>query len=245
MFMLVIYVRVKLNPKLGPRGPRTTWSEKLSAIKDIAAVAILAILVMGGIWGGVFSPTEAGGVGALGAFTVGLIVKRLTFKNVVNSLRESIKMTAMCLTILIGAMIFNYFIVVSEVAIQLAALIDVLPFSQRGVMSAMLIIFLILGCIMDTVAITVLTLPIFLPALTNMGFDLVWFGVVFTVMCEMALITPPIGMNVFIISGMVKDVPMYTVFKGVIPFFGTMILCVILLIIFPQIVLFLPNTVIG
>ena len=245
LFMLVIYARASLTPSLGPRGPKTTWREKLTAGKDLWPVAILALLVLGGIWGGVFSPTEAGGIGAFSALLIGLGRKQLTIQNVIFSLKETIKMTSMVFTILIGAMIFNYLIVVSELSMELARFVGALPWPPMGILVAILVVYLILGCLMDTVAMTVLTLPIFLPLLISLNFDLVWFGVVFTIMCEMALITPPIGMNVFVISGVAKDVPMYDIFRGVIPFWVAMMICEALVVAFPQIALFLPNSMVG
>ena len=147
--------------------------------------------------------------------------------------------------ILIGAMIFNYFIVVSGLAAALARSVEIFQLPPIGVLIIILFIWLILGCLMDTLAMQLLTLPIFLPIVGALGFDFVWFGILFVIMSEMALITPPIGMNVFVISGMVKDVPMYTIFRGILPFLLAMVLCLALLIVFPQIALFLPNIMIG
>lgn len=245
LFITVIYIWVKIDPTAGPRGPQTTWREKFGATKDVWPVFILAILVLGGIWGGVFSPTEAAGVGAFAAFVIGLAKKQMKFKNVLNSLSETAKTTAMVFTILIGAMIFNYFIVICGIPAQMASLVQSLALPPLGILVCILVVYLILGCLMDTMAMTVLTLPIFLPILHNLGFDLVWFGIIFVLMCEMALVTPPIGMNVFVISGMAKDVPMYTIFRGITPFLVAMLICLILVIAFPQIAMFLPTSMIG
>jgi C4-dicarboxylate transporter DctM subunit len=245
LFILTIYIRTKRMPSLGPPGPRTTWLDRLSAVKDIWPVALLAFLVLGGIWGGVFTPVEAGGAGAFCAFVIGLARRQLTIKNIASSIRDTVRLTAMIFTILIGAMIFNYFIVMTQLPAELAMFIQNVEWPPIGVLVGILFIYIILGCLMDTMAMTVLTLPIFIPLITNLGFDLVWFGVVFVVICEMALITPPIGMNVFVISGMAKDVPMYSIFRGIIWFVVAMAVCEALVIIFPQIALFLPNTMIG
>jgi C4-dicarboxylate transporter DctM subunit len=245
LLMTVIYILVRIKPYLGPRGPKNSWRVRLTSFKDIWPVATLAILVLGGIWGGVFSPTEAAGAGAFAALIIGLIRKQVSTKAVFNSLNETVRMTAMIFTILIGAMIFNYFIVVSQIPAQLADLVDQLALPSIGVLLAILLIYLILGCLMDTMAMTVLTLPIFLPILLNLGFNLVWFGIIFVIMCEIALITPPIGMNVFVIAGMAQDIPMFTIFRGILPFLGAMFACLALVIAFPQIAMFLPSLMIG
>jgi C4-dicarboxylate transporter DctM subunit len=245
LFVITIYVRAKRSPALGPPGPKTSWREKLGAVKDIWPVALLAFLVLGGIWGGVFSPIEAGGAGAFCALIIGMARRQLSVQKITSSIRDTVKTTAMIFTILIGAMIFNYFIVLSQLPAELARFIESVQWSPIGVLVGILFIYIILGCLMDTMAMTVLTLPIFIPLIRSLGFDLVWFGVVFVIITEMALITPPIGMNVFVISGMAKDVPMYTVFRGIIIFVVAMAICEALVIIFPQIALFLPNSMIG
>jgi C4-dicarboxylate transporter, DctM subunit len=245
LFIIVILIWVKISPSTGPRGPNTTWRVRFGAFKDIWPVFILAFLVLGGIWGGIFSPTEAAGVGAFGAFIIGLVRKQLKLKSVLNSLSDTIKTTAMVFTILIGAMIFNYFIVICGIPKQLAEMVASLSLPPLGILICILFVYFLLGCLMDTMAMTVLTLPIFLPILHNLGFDLVWFGIIFVIMCEMALVTPPMGMNVFVISGMAKGIPMYTIFRGIFPFLAAMVICLVLVIAFPQIVMFLPNSMID
>jgi len=244
LFMVSIYIWAKINPAIGPSGTKISWLERIKSIKSIWPVVILAGIILGGIWGGIITAMEAAGVGAFAAFIIGLILKKINWKNTKSSLETTLKTTAMIFTILIGAMIFNYFIVMSGIPTQLAAMVTKASLPSLGVLAVILFIYLILGCIMDTMAMTVLTLPIFLPILTNLGFDLVWFGIIFVIMCEMALITPPIGMNVFVISGMVKEVPMYKIFRGIWPFLGCIVACLILVIAFPQIPLALVNVMI-
>lgn len=252
LFCITIYFWARLRPSIGPRGPRFGWRERLAGVRHVWEVAILAFAVLGGIWGGVFSPTEAGGIGACGAFLIALKRRQLNLKRTLSALRETIKISGMIFTILIGAMIFNYFLSVSRLPMAVADLLSRLPFSPMGILITILFVYIILGCAMDTLAMTVLTLPIFLPLITNLGFDLIWFGVIFTVICEMALITPPIGLNVFIVGGMVKsrvtttkEIQFSTIFRGVVPFIIAMLICVIILLVFPQISLFLPNTMLG
>jgi C4-dicarboxylate transporter DctM subunit len=245
MFIATIWILTAQQPLLGPRGPRFGWRERLIALKNIWPMATLIILVMGGIWGGFFSPTEAGGMGAAGALLVALGRRQFTWQRLFSSLRVAVGISGMIFTMLIGAMIFNYFLAVSRLAGALASFVGGLPLPPMGIVVAILAIYLFLGCIMDTLAMVVLTLPIFLPVLRSLGIDLIWFGVILTIMTEMALITPPVGMNVFVVAGAAKDVPMYDVFRGILPFLITMVLCEAIIVIFPQISLFLPNTMLG
>lgn len=241
LFMLTIYIQARVNPALGPPGPKTNWRDKFAAVKGIWLVGLLAVLVMGGIWGGIFTPSEAGGIGALGAFFIALGKKRLTRENVLQCLGTTARTTAMIFMIMIGAMIFNLFLAISMLPFMLSDFVAGLTLPTVAILVAILFLYLILGAIMDPLAMIVLTLPLLLPTLRNLGIDLIWFGVLITVMTEMALITPPIGVNVFVISGMAKDVPMYTIFRGIIPFLMAMIVCIAILVVFPQISLLLPS----
>jgi C4-dicarboxylate transporter, DctM subunit len=242
LFMIAIYLQCKMNPALGPRGPDSSLRVKLVSLKYALPVLILAVLVLGGIWGGVFTPNEAAGVGVVIAFIMGLIVRKLSLKNFTHSLMETISISAMVFVILIGAMIFNYFIVLTGIPNGLSELVTNLAIPKYGILAVILFIYLLLGCIMDSFAMTVLTLPIFLPVLSHLGFDLIWFGVIFVIMIEMSSITPPVGMNVFVVAGMVREVPMYTIFRGIIPFFFCLVIIIFLLTTLPQIALFLPHT---
>jgi tripartite ATP-independent transporter DctM subunit len=245
LFMLTIYIMTKRNPTLGPRGPKFSFRERMVAIRGIWAIVVLVLLVMGGIWGGIFTPTEGGGIGAAGALVIALVKRRLTVSNTIEALKDTARVSAMALFVLIGASIFSTFMAVSMLPMALASLINNLALPPVGIVIVMLIIYAVLGCIMSTIPMILLTLPIFLPVLISMQIDLIWFGVLLTVMVEMAMITPPIGINVFVLSGMAPDVPMYTIFRGVLPFVIAMVVCLVFLLAFPQISLFLPNTMIG
>lgn len=245
MFMLTIYIIARINPLMGPAGVRSGWRQRITAIKDVWGVIILFILVMGGIWGGIFTPTEAAAVGALVSFLFVLGRRKLTKNNLIPAFQDTIKTTGMIYVILIGAMIFGYFMTVSGLPMVLADFVGSLPLPPMGILVAILVVYIFLGCLLDALAMILITMPIFLPVLITLGFDLIWFGVLSTLMSELALITPPIGMNVFVISGMVDDIPMHTIFRGILPFAATMILCVAILVAFPQISLFLPNIMIA
>jgi C4-dicarboxylate transporter DctM subunit len=242
LFLATIYLLTKRNPLLGPAGPRYSWKERFLALKDTGSIIFLFALVIGGLYTGWFSPTEAAGVGAFGALAIVVVKGRLTRSNLISSLREAALTTAMIFTILIGANILGYFMTVSQIPESLSRWIVSLGLNRYVVMSIICIIYIILGCLMEGMAIMVLTLPVVFPLVLQMGFDPIWFGVMVTLFIEMGLITPPVGVNVFVISGIAKDIPMYTIFRGIVPFFFAMVICMIILIIFPQIALFLPHT---
>jgi len=242
LFLGTIYIMTRRNPLLAPAGPSFPWKDKFSALKGTAGVLFLFALVIGSLYMGWFSPTEAAGVGAFGALIIALVKRRMSGKNLFAALQETALTTAMVFTILIGANILGYFMTVSQIPESLSQLIVSQGLNRYVVMSIICTIYIILGCLMEGMAIMVLTLPVVFPLVMQMGYDPIWFGVIVTLFIEMGLITPPVGVNVFIVSGIAKEVPMYTIFRGVLPFFIAMIICLIILIIFPQIALFLPRT---
>ena len=242
LFMAAIYIVTKRNPSLGPPGPRFSMKEKIYSLKDTWGVITLFLLIIGGLYAGWFTATEAAGMGAFGAFVITLIKRRLTRQNLTDALLETTLTTGMIFTILIGANIFGYFLTVSQMTDQLSTWVAGLGISRYAVMLLICLVYIILGCLMDGLAIMILTLPIVYPLVIGLGFDPIWFGVMMTLLLEMGLITPPVGLNVFVISGIARDVPMYTIFRGIWPFFVAMVLCMFLLILFPQIALFLPAT---
>jgi len=242
LFLTTIYAMTKYKPSLGPPGPRFTMKEKIYSLKGTWSLLALFLLVIGGLYTGWFTPTEAAGVGAFGAFFITIIKGRLNRDNLRESLTETVKTTAMVFVILIGANIFGYFLTVSQIPDQLSTWIGELGLNRYVVMSMLIFAFIILGCFMEGLAIMVLTIPIVYPMVMAMGFDPIWFGIIITLTMEMSLITPPVGINVFIISGVAKDVPMYTIFRGILPFWFAMLACIILLVIFPHIALFLPTS---
>ncbi|MDX2446285.1 MAG: TRAP transporter large permease [Desulfobacterales bacterium] len=241
LFVLTIYVLVRRNPTLGPSGPRFSLKEKLASFKGIWSALSLFILVIGGLYVGIFTPSEAGGIGAFGAFLLMAFRKKLTRANLTNVLVDTGKVTAMCFIILVGANVFGYFMAVTRIPNALADLAVSLPLPPVLIVVFILIIYLILGSVMDSIAMIVLTVPIFYPVVMELGFDSIWFGVVMVLVMEMALITPPVGMNVFAIAGVAPDIDLYTVFKGVFPFLVAMFVCIAILFVIPQIATFLPG----
>jgi C4-dicarboxylate transporter, DctM subunit len=244
LFVIYIYAKTRINPSEGPPGPRATWRERFVSTRDILPILLLAILVLGGLWGGIFTPNEAAGIGAAGALLIGLAMRKMNLQKIFSAISSTLGTSVMLFFIIAGAMIFNYFIVASGIPIELANFINSLTIPPLGVLIAILFVYIILGCIMDSFAMTVLTLPIFVPVVSGLGYDLVWFGILYVVVIEMGLITPPIGINVFVVGGMVPEVPMYTIFKGIIPFCLVMVVCIAILIAFPQIATFLPEAMI-
>ena len=240
LFILAVYIVTKIKPGLGPPGPKFSMKERIYSLKDTWSIFSLFLLVIGGLYTGWFTPTEAAGVGAFGAFAITLIKKRLTWDNLKRSLAQTVRTTAMVFLILIGAHIFGYFLTISQIPDQLSIFATEWGLSKYIILAMIIFAYIIMGCFMEGLALMVLTIPIVYPMVLELGFDPIWFGVIITLVMEMSLITPPVGINVFIISGIVKDVPMYVIFRGIIPFWCAMLVCVILLILFPQIALWLP-----
>lgn len=242
IFMATIYIMTKARPAMGPPGPRFTMKKKVASLKATWSLLALFFLVIGGLYAGWFTPTEAAGAGAFGAFIVTLIKRRLTWANLLDSLKDTAGSTAFIFGILIGAMVFQYFITLSQIPDRLASFIINIGVGRYMVIAAIIGAFMVLGCFMEGLSIMVLAVPIVYPIVVRMGFDPIWFGVIITLTMEMSLITPPVGVNVFVLHGVAKEVPMYTIFRGILPFWAAMIVCIALLTAFPQIVLWLPNT---
>jgi len=243
MYLVQIYIQCKLNPSLGPRGVRTTWKKKLFATKDVIALAIIFALVMGGIWFGIFTATEGGAVGTVFTFFFALFRRTLNRQILLQVIKNSINISGMAFAIIIGAQIFTCFITVSGLSQALAAWVIDLKLSALGVVICIMIIYFILGTAMDTITMILLTLPIFLGVVNSLGIDLIWFGVLVIIQMELSNITPPVGMNLFVVAGMVKErgISMGTIFWGVLPFCLTMLLFTAIMVAFPQISLFLTK----
>lgn len=239
-FMVTIYVLCRHNPRLGPPAPVATFKEKMLSLKGVLPVLLLFIVSIGGLWVGVFTATEAAAIGGFGAF-IALIIKKTSWNNFVSSLSETVQTTSMVFAILIGAMMLSNFLATTNVPFEMANLAINYGLSRYAVLGAILLILLVLGCIMDSLANMLLTVPIFFPVVLAMGFDPIWFGVVNVIMMEVGLITPPVGMNVYIIHGVAKDVSMYTIFRGVLPFMVSFALIIAMLLLFPQIATILPS----
>ncbi len=241
-FMLVISIVTRIWPNMGPAGEKKTFAEKISALGQTWAILLLFILVIGGIYFGVFTPTEAAGVGAVGAFGISALRRRLTFANSYAALLETVQTTAMIFSVLIGALTLNNLMVFSGIAAALSNYVGGLDMSPMLVMAIILLIYLVLGCFLDALAMILLTVPIFFPIVINLGFDPVWFGVIVVMVVELGLITPPIGMNVFVIKGMAPQVKLSAIYVGVLPFVAAQLLLIVAVFLLPEIALWLPET---
>jgi C4-dicarboxylate transporter, DctM subunit len=229
------------RPTFLPRGKRADWAERASALKDVWATLLLFVFVIGSIYGGFATATEAAGVGAAGAFVIGLARRRLSWPDIRRSLLEATRTTAAVFTILIGAILFGYFLTVTQTPQKITALLTGLGLGPYGVLVLLMVFYLVLGCLMDALSMVILTVPIIYPVIISLGFDPIWFGVIIVMTVELGLIHPPVGMNIFVIKSVIEDVKISTIFYGVMPFILTDILRLIILIIFPAIALYLPS----
>ena len=226
-----------MKPELGPPGEKYTLKEKILSLKDTWGVIALFLLVIGGLYFGVFTPTEAAAIGAFGAFVMTILKRKLTLGLLKASLGDTGATTAMVFMILIGAMLLGYFLAITRVPFQLSEFVSALPLNRYIILILIMVIYLVLGCFMDSLSIVLLTVPIFYPVIEGLHFNPIWFGVLITRVSEMGLITPPVGMNVFVIKGVARDVPMYTIFRGIVPFLCADFVHLALLIAWPQLTL--------
>jgi tripartite ATP-independent transporter DctM subunit len=240
-FCLVILGQCLWKPAMGPPGPKASFKETTRALGNSAEILGLIVLVFTGLQVGWFTPTEAGAVAAVGAILFSLVRKKLNFTKFVAGLKDTLKTTGMVYAMIIGAFIYSNFVAVSNIPQELTGWVSGLAISPILVIFVIIVIYIFLGCIMDGGGMMVLTIPIFFPIVMNLGFDPVWYGIVTVIVLEMGMVTPPVGMNVFIIYSIAKDVPMYNIFRGVIPFFLCIAALVVLLVFIPDIALFLPN----
>ena len=241
MYMITIAIICRVKPDLLPTVPKASWQDRVAGLKDVWAPVLLFVLVIGGLYGGVFTPTEAGGVGASGAFLLGVLRGRLDGKAIRASLLQATRTAAAVFTVLIGALLFGYFLTITQVPQKVTEFLTGLGIGPYGVLAIIMVMYLILGCLMDAMAMIILTVPIIFPVVTQLGFDPIWFGVIIVMTVELGLIHPPVGMNVFVIKSVVQDVTFSSIFKGVLPFIATDILRLIILIAFPIIALWLPS----
>lgn len=241
-FILIIIVQVKLNPHLAPVTPgEVTLKEKVLAFSGIWETLLVFLIVMGGIYLGFINPTEAGAIGATALFVIILLKKKLTLKNLTASLLEAARISVLVLFLVAGANVFSYFLALSTIPMAVSNWMAGLQVSRYFILSIIILIYLLMGCFLDAVSMMVLTMPVIFPVMKTLGFDPIWFGVICVIMMEAGLITPPVGLNVYTLAGVVKDVPMQTIFRGATPFLISMIAVVILITLFPQIALFLPS----
>ncbi len=237
MYIVTLAIIGFARPDLLPRGPRSAWSDRVRALGGVWASLVLFVFVIGGLYGGLFTPTEAGGMGAGGAFLIGVARRRLPRDAVLQSLLQATRTAAAVFTVLIGALIFGYFLTITGTPQKLTEFVTGLGLGRYEVLVLILLMYLVLGCLMDAMAMIILTVPIIFPVITALGFDPIWFGVIIVMTVELGLIHPPVGMNVFVIKSVIPEVSFAQIFRGVLPFILTDLLRLALLIIFPAVAL--------
>jgi C4-dicarboxylate transporter DctM subunit len=240
-YLGVISLITHLRPELGPRGDLVSWSNRIRALRSVWGIALLFLVVLGGIYLGVFTPTEAGGIGATGAFVFALSRRTLNMSSILKVLVETGYTTAMVFIVLFGGLMFANFVNVAGMPKALVKLVEQVNLGPLGVLSSILVIYLVLGCVMDTIGMMVLTVPVFYPLMMTLGFDPIWFGIIVVVVMEMALITPPVGLNVFVLKSVLPEIPLGIMFRGIAPFVAADVTRLSLLVAFPALAIYLPS----
>ncbi len=243
LFVITILVLCRINPDLGPAGPKTSLKEKIQSLTGVIEAIAIFVLVIGGLYAGIFTPTEAGAVGVFFTLVVTATTGRLTWKGLVSSMMDTLKISCMVFVLVAGAIIFGRFLAITRLPFIVADFVSGLPVSPVLVLAIVLLIYLIGGCFVDSLGFLVLTIPIFFPLGTALGFDPVWYAIILTMVTTMGAITPPVGVNIFVVKALAPEIGLGTIFKSVSFFLLACIVCIVLLIIFPQIVLVLPAMV--
>lgn len=241
LYILFIYVRVRMNPELAPIVPAFSWKERFSSLRKTVGIVMLVIIIVGGLFFGIFTPIEASGIGAAGALVIGIVLRRLNFKKIQMAMIETIKTSTMIFAIMVGISIFIRFLAFSGLTKAISDLILNLPFSAMGILIVILLILLVLGMFMDAISMMMLTLPLVFPIIVALDFNAVWFGIIVIKMAEIGLVSPPVGLNCFIVKGVAPKIPLGDIFRGVLPFIFVEAAIVVLLIAFPELVTFLPD----
>jgi tripartite ATP-independent transporter DctM subunit len=245
LFILAIYVRCRLSPDQGPPGEKFTLKEKLRSLTGLIDTLAVFSLVIGGLFFGFFTPTEAAAVGVFGVLAVSLVRRQLTWQGFVKSLYETLRTSCMVMLLIAGAVVFGKFLAITRIPFNIASWIGGFDLPPFAVLSMIILVYFLGGCFMDALAFVMLTVPIFFPVVTNLGYDPIWFGIIIVMVTEMGVITPPVGINVYVVYGVAQSViggvPLESIFKGIVPFLLAVIAGLIILILFPQIILILPN----
>ncbi len=241
LFCLSIFVRCLRNPALGPVGPRSSWKDRFISLTGVIETLILFGFVMGGMFGGLFTPIEAAAVGAGGSLLIALVKGKLNMAVLQKILLETVRTSGMIFFIVAAAVVFGRFLAVSQIPFTVATWFANLPLPGFLIMALIVVFFLFMGCFIDALALVLLTIPIFYPVIKALHYDPIWFGVMVVVITQMGVITPPVGVNVYVVSGIERSLSLQTIFRGALPFLYMMILFAVLLMLFPQMALFLPN----
>lgn len=241
LYVLTIILVCKRHPEYGPPGPKTDLKEKIKSLSGIIEAVFIFLLVIGGLYAGLFTPTEAGAAGAFLVFIIGVATRRLNWEGLNNSIMETLWVSCMVFVLITGATIFGRFLTVTRLPFMLADWASALPVSRYIILAFVLFIYLIGGCIMDSLGLLILTIPIFFPLGIALGFDPLWYSVILCIVTTMGAITPPVGVNLYVVKALVPEIGLGTIYKSATMFLLACIICVIILIIFPQIALLIPK----
>jgi len=242
LFIGAIYIVVHRKPEAGPPGERSNWPERKEAMLGAIPILLVVLLTIGGMYTGFFTPVEASSVGAFLTFLIAALRRSLTWQASKTVILQTMNATATVFLIIIGAFVFIPFMSLTELPGQLVTLLTSLPIGQVGILLIIIAVYIVLGMFLESIAMLVLTIPVVIPIAIGLNWDLIWFGVIIVVVLEMGMISPPVGINVFVVKSIAPDVPMSTIFRGIWPFWLAMALMIVLLIAFPQIALYLPET---
>jgi tripartite ATP-independent transporter DctM subunit len=240
-FILAVVVWARLRPDICEKAPKATWKEKRASLTGVIETLILFVMVMGGLFVGFFTPTEAAAIGAFGTLLIALIGRHLTWQGFLRSLDETTRICCMIFVIVAGATVFGHFLAVTGIPANVGTWVSTLPLPPFAIIALILLVYLVLGCLMDSLAMIMLTIPIFFPVATALGYDPIWFGVIIVLVTGMGVITPPVGINVYVVAGVARDVPLHVIFKGTSYMLIALVATTVLLILFPQIATFLPS----
>ena len=241
-YMVVVIVLCVINPANGPRSKKYTFAEKMKGLVGILPMLVLFVVVIGGIFAGFFTANEGSAIGAIGAFIVLVIRKGLDIKALKRAAVDTLHSTAMIFVIMMGANVFGYFLAITTIPATLVTVIGGMNVNRYVILAIIIFAYIVMGCIMDSLSMIVLTVPIFIPVVLALGFDPIWYGVIMVLCQEMGQITPPVGMNLYVVKGILKDeVTMGDLIKGIWPYLFAILALIIILVIFPNIATFLPN----
>lgn len=242
-YSVVVALIARLRPEAMPRGERHSWPERLASLRPLWAVIVLFLFVLGGIYGGLFTVQEAAGVGATGTLLIGMLRGRLRWPQIKESLISALRVSSAIMTIVMGAYLFGYFLTITQFTQNAVDFLVNLPVGPYGVLALVMVGYFVLGAVMDELAMLLLTVPIVLPAMVHLGFDPVWFGVIVVMAVTFGMICPPVGMNVFVINSIARDVPLWTIYRGTMPFIAADVVRLFLLCAFPSLSLWLPSLI--
>jgi tripartite ATP-independent transporter DctM subunit len=241
LFLVAVVLVCRHNPTLAPPGPRTTWKEKVKALPAVVEPIILFTFVVGGLLWGWFSPTQAGAIGAAGALIIGLVRREITWKKFIEACEDGIQTSCVVMLLITAGTVFGHFLAVTTIPFVLAEWVQGIPWPSAAIVGLISLMFFVGGMFMSSMAVIMLLVPIVLPILIYLKLDLIWFGVMLVLLTETGVITPPVGINVFVVKGIANDVPLERIFKGTLPFLGAIVILLVILIFFPRIATFLPS----